>query len=46
MNKKLIIFLIAVIGFVALLIYYEKNRSDPWDSDVFFGAGAPISLHT
>lgn len=38
MQKKLIIFLIATIGFVALLVYYEQRRDSPWNSNVFFGA--------
>lgn len=38
MNKKLIIFLLVVIGFVAFLVYIDQRRSNPWDSDVFFGS--------
>jgi len=38
MNKKLIIFLLIVIGFVAFLVYIDQRRSNPWDSDVFFSS--------
>lgn len=38
MNKKLIIFLLIVIGFVAFLVYIDQKRANPWDSDVFFSA--------
>lgn len=38
MNKKLIIFLLIIIGFVAFLVYIDQRRSNPWDSDVFFSS--------
>lgn len=44
MHKKLIVFLVAIIGFVALLVYIEQGRESPWSSDVFFGALMPALL--
>lgn len=36
MYKKLLIFLLVVAAVVAALVYYDRNRNNPWDSDVFF----------
>lgn len=36
MNNRLIIFLLAVVAFVAALVYFEQQRQDPWNSPVFF----------
>lgn len=36
MNKRLIFFLLAVVAFVAALVYFEQQRQDPWNSPVFF----------
>lgn len=36
MNTRLIFFLLAVVAFVAALVYFERQRQDPWNSPVFF----------
>lgn len=36
MNKRLIFFLLAVVAFVAALVYFEQQRQAPWNSPVFF----------
>ncbi len=38
MYKKLLLFLLVVTAVVAALVYYDRNRSNPWGSDVFFGS--------
>lgn len=41
MKLKLLIFLLIVVVFVTFLVYFERTRQQPWDSDVFFGQTAP-----
>lgn len=38
MYKKLLLFLLVVTALVAALVYYDRNRGNPWDSDVFFSS--------
>jgi hypothetical protein len=38
MYKKLFIFLLVIAGVVSALVYYDRNRSNPWSSEVFFTA--------
>ncbi|EAR08553.1 hypothetical protein [Reinekea blandensis] len=37
MNTRFLLFLLIVVAIVALLVIIERNRANPWDSDVFFG---------
>ncbi|TCS41995.1 hypothetical protein [Reinekea marinisedimentorum] len=37
MNKRFLIFIIIVVLIVAVLVYIELGRENPWNSDVFFG---------
>ncbi|MCH8531867.1 MAG: hypothetical protein LAT65_13540 [Saccharospirillum sp.] len=41
MKLKLLIFLLIVVVFVTFLVYFERTRQQPWDSDVFFGQTTP-----
>lgn len=42
MKLKLLIFLLFVVVFVSFLVYFERTRQQPWDSDVFFGQAEPM----
>ncbi|WP_108125200.1 hypothetical protein [Saccharospirillum mangrovi] len=41
MNTRLIFFLLAVVAFVAALVYFERQRQAPWNSPVFFSQLTP-----
>ncbi|MEX0624189.1 hypothetical protein [Saccharospirillum sp.] len=38
MYKKLLLFLTIIVAPVAALVYYDRNRANPWGSVVFFGS--------
>ncbi|WP_164743831.1 hypothetical protein [Saccharospirillum alexandrii] len=38
MYKKLLLFLLVVAAVVAALVYYDRNRTNPWGSEVFFSS--------
>lgn len=38
MYKKLLLFLLIIVALVTALVYYDRNRANPWGSDVFFGS--------
>lgn len=42
MNKQLIVFLLVVLAVVAALVFYDRNRNNPWSSDVFFSSARLI----
>lgn len=47
MKSRFVIFLIIVVAIVTMLVLFDLNRDDPWDSDVFFGQiGSPITNHS
>lgn len=43
MYKKLVLFLLVVVAAVAALVYYDRNRDNPWASEVFFSSLSMIT---
>ena len=37
MNARFLIFLLIIAAIVTALVIFDLNRTDPWNSDVFFG---------